>query len=185
MRLRWTRIGVWLVASMGAVWTFGESAAESKKGPRIVDYGPVYDVPSPAFATPLDRDYKAVFDVARSPSEPDRVNPSIETLARFLNMHARAGVPDERIDIALVLHGGAGKDALDHASYRKRFDVDNPNLELLEQLRAAGVQVILCGQTAASRGFERRELAAPVDLALSAMTALVTLQNEGFRLISF
>ena len=56
---------------------------------------------------------------------------------------------------------------------------------LLEELSRAGVRVVLCGQTAASRGLPRDGLARPVEVALSAMTALVLLQDEGYRLIPF
>ena len=186
MRSSSIRLGMLLTVCAVAGWTIGRAeTAGPEKGPRISSYGPVFDVSEPDFETLLDQDYKVVFDVARAPNEPDRLNPSIETLARFLNMHARAGVPEERLFVALVLHGAAGKYALQNTSYRARFQVDNPNLELLEELRAAGVRVILCGQTAASRGFERDELSASVELALSAMTALITLQSDGYQLIAF
>ena len=180
MRLPSIRLGLLLALCAVAGWTMGRTeSAGAEKGPRISAYGAVFDVPKPDFPTPLDQNYKAVFDVARAPNEPDRLNPSIETLARFLNMHARAGVPEERVRVALVLHGAARKYALQNTSYQARFHVDNPNLELLEELRAAGVRVILCGQTAASRSFERDELSASVELALSAMTFLITLQSDG------
>jgi intracellular sulfur oxidation DsrE/DsrF family protein len=143
----------------------------------------VFDVSRPDFEPPLDLDYKVVFDVAAGSSDASRVSPDIATVARFLNMHARAGVRPERIHAALVLHGGAAKYALVDAAYRKRFGNDNPNLDLLEQLRGAGVRIVLCGQTAVSSGFEREEIAAPVEVALSAMTALVTLQRDGYALI--
>ena len=155
------------------------------RGPVIADFGAVFDVPSPDFATPTDLTYRVVFDVARSADQPGSVNPSIETLARFLNMHGRAGVPRERMQLALVLHGAAGKDALDDAGYRARFGTDNPNLPLLKALEGAGVKMYLCGQTAMSRGFPRAELAPQVQMALSAMTALVSLQEQGYRLIAF
>lgn len=158
---------------------------EATKGPVVSDFGPVYDVPGPDFETPLDRNYRVVFDVSKAPQEPGRINPSIETAARFLNMHARAGVSQQKLHVAIVLHGGAGKYALQNASYKSRFGDDNPNLALIRDLRSASVRVILCGQTAASRGFERSELAEPVELALSAMTALVTLQQDGYQLIAF
>ena len=180
------RLGVLLALTAAGGRGFGGLAAkDAEKGPRIERFGPVYDVAEPDFTTPLDRDYKVVFDVASAPAEPDRINPSIETLARFLNMHARAGVSDERLQVALVLHGASGKYALRDEAYQERFETKNPNLELLEDLAAAGVRVILCGQTAAARGFERRELVEPVDLALSAMTALITLQQDGYQLIAF
>ena len=79
----------------------------------------------------------------------------------------------------------AGKDALDHPGYRERYGVDNPNKALLAALRGAGVEIYLCGQTSAHRGLPAEELAPEVDMALSAMTVLVTRQSEGYALIAF
>ncbi len=50
-----------------------------------------------------------------------------------------------------------------------------PDLPLIEALAAVGVEVYLCGQSAAHRGFARDDLAPDVRLALSAMTVLVAL----------
>ncbi len=154
-------------------------------GPIIEGYGGVFDVPSVDFITPTTQDYRAVFDVSLGADQPDQVNRRIETLARFLNMHGQAGVPIENMHLALVLHGTAGKDALSNAAYRERFGVANPNLPLLEALSEVGVQVYLCGQTAMSRGLPKEQLSEPVQLALSAMTMLATLQADGYSLISF
>ena len=165
--------------------TAGEAARPARTGPVIEEYGPVWEIPEAAFATPKDQTYRVVFDVSKTPEDDGALNPRLESAARFLNMHARAGVPLNRIHLALVVHGPAGKDLLGHEAYRKRFGKENPNLELLRALRKAGVAVILCGQTAAYRGFERGELAREVDLALSAMTAQVALQAEGYALIAF
>lgn len=163
-------------------------AAETESvhtGPVIEQFGPVYDVDSPGFVTPTNMTYRAVFDVALSPDAADQLNPRIESLARFLNMQARAGVKPEQVKLALVVHGAASKDMLSNAAYKARLGVDNPNAPLLAALQSKGVRVILCGQTAAHRGFSRQELAPGVEISLSAMTALVALQSEGYELISF
>ncbi len=173
----------------GAGFHFSGLAAQAlgtpKSGPVIDGFGAVYAVPDVDYATPADHVYRVVFDVSGSPETPDQLNASINTLARFLNMHAQAGVLPENLLLALVLHGGAGKDALHHDAYRKRFGIENPNLALLEALQQAGVRIYLCGQTASHRGYPKKDLAAPVQLALSAMTALVTLQAEGYELVAF
>lgn len=162
------------------------AASESAStGPVIEKFGPVYDVPRPDFAAPTDLFYRAVFDVASSPEAADQLNPRIESLARFLNMHVRTGVKAEQIKLALVVHGAAGKDMLSSAAYKAQFGIENPNVPLLAALKANGVRIILCGQTAAHRGFARQELGPGVEVALSAMTALVALQSDGYRLISF
>lgn len=161
------------------------TTAQPKSGPIIDRYGAVYDIEAPDFPADPLRLYRVVFDIADSPGGPGEVNALINTVARFLNMHARAGVPRERMQVAFVLHGGAAKDALNDEAYHRRFQTHNPNRELLEALQAAGVDIYLCGQSAHARGFGREELAKPVKVALSAMTVLVTLQTDGYQLIRF
>lgn len=162
-----------------------QALGPSRAGPVIEGFGAVYAVDAPDYGTPTDHVYRVVFDVSDSPQAPDALNPRIDTLARFLNMHGQAGVPLANMQLALVLHGAAGKDALHHDAYRARFGTDNPNLPLLEALHGAGVAVYLCGQTAAHRGYPDGDLAEPVRLALSAMTVLVTLQAQGYQLVAF
>lgn len=96
-------------------------------------------------------------------------------------MHAQAGVPVERLAAAVVVHGGASFELLDDEAYRSRFGTDNPNGDLLRELLGSGQRVILCGQSAASRGVPTDALIPGVEVALSAMTAFILLQDEGYR----
>ncbi|MEQ8514938.1 MAG: DsrE family protein, partial [Chromatocurvus sp.] len=109
----------------------------------------------------------------------------MDSVARFLNMQVRAGTPLESLDMALIVHGGAAKDLLTDAAYRERFEVDNPNTGLLGGLAKAGVTIYLCGQTASYRGFAPGDLNPAVTMALSAMSAHVQLQSDGYTLIPF
>lgn len=185
VRVATLSLGCLVAAGLASAAAAQEPLGPATTGPVIEGYGPVYDVASPEFPTPTDFDYRLVFDVKTAPEDTTAINPAIETLARFLNMHARAGVPVERMQLAMVLHGGAGKDALDHEAFRERYGHDNPNLEMIERLAEAGVQIILCGQTAMHRGLPPGRLAGPVQVALSAMTALAILQAQGYALIAF
>ena len=153
-------------------------------GPVIQTGGGVFEVTNPGFATPLDHTFRVMYDVGESGGK-DQVNDSFNSAARFLNMHARAGVPAGRVHAAIVVYGPGSMDLLNDAEYRRRFGVDNPNAKLLAELMRAGVKVVLCGQTAASRELTREMLVPGAQLALSAMTALVTLQDQGYRLIPF
>ena len=152
----------------------------SQAGPTIESGGAVFSV-NPDIETPRDRDYKVAFEIAAPSNDPGRVNQSINTVARFLNMHAQAGVPQERVSGAIVAHGGASFELLDDAAYRERFGVDNPNAELIRELVAKGQPVIICGQSAASRGIDPETLIPGVQVALSAMTAFLLLQDDGYR----
>lgn len=153
-------------------------AGQSMTGPHIHSGGAVFPV-SPDFTTPLDLQYRVAFDVAQGGGT-EQVSTSLNTVARFMNMHGKAGVPRDHLDAAVVVHGTAAMDLLGPAAYRARNDSENPNAQLLQEMLAAGVQVIVCGQSLAARGFDAGELADGVEVALSAMTAFVILQNRGY-----
>lgn len=157
-----------------------QAQQRTQAGPMIHSGGAVFSV-SPDFATPKDQDYRVAFDLAQPAPSPDRMNSAINTVARFLNMHAQAGVPTDRLSGAIVAHGGASFELLNNEAYRERFGVDNPNADLIAELIANGQPVLLCGQSAASRGVDTDQLIPGVEVALSAMTAFLVLQERGYR----
>ena len=109
----------------------------------------------------------------------------LEAAARFVNMHAHAGVPKENIQLTLILHGGGTLAAMSNEAYRKRYDVDNPNVPLLEALADAGVDIYLCEQSRVLNDLAPSEIAAPVKTALSAMTVVVSLQADGYQFLRY
>ncbi|NNL35294.1 MAG: DsrE family protein [Silicimonas sp.] len=163
----------------------GSSWAGPQTGPVVENFGPVYDVPAGSFNLDATQDYAVIMDVSGVTGEPGMPNPGIESAARFLNMHARNGIERRRLKLAVVLHGPAAAAALTDEAHTSRFDMPNVNKALLEALGRAGVAVYLCGQSAAHRGFEPGELLPEVDIAVSAMTVHVRLQQEGYRAILF
>lgn len=158
--------------------------APRQMGPVVPGFGGVFDVPDPALVAPEDQDLKLRFDVRVGP-DAGELNMGFDTVARFLNMHARAGVPRERVKAALIIHGTAGKDTLVNEAYRKRYGRDNPNLALLDELKAAGVRIYLCGQTSVGRNLPRAEVTKAAAIAFSAMTAHLVLEREGYVLNPF
>ncbi len=171
------------VAAFLLVWLPPGATAQDRTsaGPVIHSAGAVFQVPNPDFPTPASADYRVAFEMADASGSPDRLNVVLNSVARYLNMHGQAGVPSERLGAAVVVHGPAGWELVDHAAYRERHGVDNPNAKLITELAAAGVEIILCGQTAASRGIPRERLLGEVQVALSAMTAFVVLQERGYK----
>jgi intracellular sulfur oxidation DsrE/DsrF family protein len=160
-------------------------AQQRQGGPVIEGYGEVFTVPNPEFKTDSDKVYKVVFDIYNTPEDPTLVNPQLNTLARFLNMHAQAGVPLENLKVAAVFHNKASHDVLNNKGYKERYGTDNPNEPLLKALGEAGADIYICGQSVYARGVDREQLAAPVQVALSAMTVILSLQAEGYTLIKF
>jgi intracellular sulfur oxidation DsrE/DsrF family protein len=162
---------------------FASEKIEPIKGPIFTDYGPVYQIADRAVQLPENFAYKAVFDISKSAEEPNQYNRQLESVARFINMHALNGVPLDKMDIAVVFHGGATKDLLNNKTYQKKFSTDNPSLDLEHQLRSKGVKFYLCGQSMSFSGYSKQELDEPNDLALSAMTMFVVLQQQGYQFI--
>ncbi|TMU56668.1 DsrE family protein [Flagellimonas algicola] len=157
----------------------------AEAGPIITDFGKVYEVNNPDYKVQKDITFKAVIDVTGKADSHSSRNARIETAARFLNMHAQSGVPNNQLKVALVVHGGASKDVLSNVVYQKKYKKDNPNLELVKSLLEIDVPVIICGQSAAHNKIAKEDLIPGVQISLSAMTALVQLQNEGYQLIKF
>ncbi|MFV8224648.1 DsrE family protein [Christiangramia aquimixticola] len=177
------KTSVFLLIILCSFITYGQSP---ERGNVIPEFGKTFEVQNPEFATDTTSLLKVVFDVNRSfnAEEPNKL---IETAARFLNMHEKAGVVPSNMRVALVIHGKAVKDVLAHTFYREEFPSSskNPNISLIEALVENGVELVLCGQSAAHYKVSREKAHPQVKFALSAMTALVQLQNENYRLIAF
>lgn len=159
--------------------------ADRLPGKVIPHFGQTYKVDNPDFVTDLDTPFKVIFDVSSAPESADVKNKWIETVARFLNMHDHAGKPTSQMEVAMVLHGNASYGLLSNEHYQEKFGVDNPNIPLVEALLDAGVQVILCGQTMVHRDLGANRRIPNIQVALSAMTALIQLQQKGYILINF
>ena len=160
-------------------------AQKAKTGPVIPAFGPVWEIPNATYPTETSKMYKAVFDVMNSPEDKTQVNPWMETAARFLNMHAQNGVAPERMKVALVVHNKASMDLLNDEAYKAAFGSPNPNGPLLKQLMEAGADILFCGQSSIARKVPIENTVEGVQLSLSAMTALIQLQDQGYRLIKF
>lgn len=168
------------VFALLALASSASAQQRTSAGPIIESAGAVFSV-DPDIAVDKNQYYKVAFEIATPASSPEAMNQTINTVARFLNMHAQAGVAEDHLRGAIVAHGGASFELLDDAAYRARHGVDNPNAQLIRELLDAGQPVILCGQSAASRGIAKADLIPGVQVALSAMTAFLMLQERGYR----
>ncbi|MEE9347759.1 MAG: DsrE family protein, partial [Robiginitomaculum sp.] len=88
--------------------------------------------------------------------------------------------------VALVVHGGAAHDLTIASHYAGKYDgAENVNASVIKALSGAGVEIYLCGQTAAYHDIENNELLPGVQMSLSAMTAHALLQQQGYTLNPF
>lgn len=162
------------------------AGASAQSLPDAFTYGPVFEEFGPsapvetAAPLPEDMQLKVAFDIS-STEERGGVNRQFETVARFINMHARAGVARENIQPAIVVHGGAA----DYLLQPGPAEDASPTTRLVMALIEEGVPVYLCGQSAASHGIRAQDLLPGVQISLSAMTAHAQLSRDGYSLNPF
>ena len=158
---------------------------KTKTGPVIEDFGAVFAIEDADLLLDADKNYKVIFDVYTDANKKDQINPLINTVARFMNMHAQNGLQENQMDIVVVLHGAASKNALSEKAFKKEFKTKHPNTELIDALVEKNVKIYLCGQSMKSKGYEHKDISESVKVSLSALTALVKYQSEGYQLINF
>jgi len=154
-------------------------------GPVIEHFGPVYAVPEGSFNLLPGTKYQVSMDVGSASHQAGAANRSIESMARFLNMHARNGIEAGDLQIAVVIHGASAQATLNRQAHDRITGQANSSASLIEALAKQGVRFYLCGQTAAHYGYSNDDLLPEVTMAVSAMTAHVRLQSEGYTLIPF
>jgi intracellular sulfur oxidation DsrE/DsrF family protein len=146
-------------------------------------YGNMHYLPNSAFKPQQNQNYKVVFSVTQGTKQPGMVNPALDDVARTVNLYVAAGVPLDHLKFVAVVSGAATPLTLDNAHYQAAYGVSNPNLPLIAELKKAGVTVAICGQAAAEHHFEYDWIDADVTLALSALTTITTLEQQGYALM--
>lgn len=173
----------WVLAGMASI-AVAEAGSEMPGllYPQVQRFGGIVRVP--AAAEPPRRGAKVVFDITAD-GKSGELNKGLESVARYLNLNADAGLKRADARLALVLHGAATKVALSDIGYAKHTDQSkNPNLELILALKACGVEVYVCGQSLARHSFSLAEVADNVTVAASAMTVNANKQQDGYAYIA-
>ena len=152
--------------------------------PAIQGYGDVTPLPEAVNRPDPETAHKAAFELRTTPDDPGRLNPGLERVARAVNVFAAAGVPADKRDFVVVVHGPATRDVLDNTHYRREYGTANPNTALIAALGQAGVSVHVCGQALAKHEFESDWVDDHVSVALSALSDLVIYGERGYALVA-
>lgn len=155
-------------------------AAASAQLP-IPGHAAAKDYPGAQLTPDANTEYKVVFDFAVTDENLDDPYPMLPLVARYVNTLANLGVTEENRKIAIVLHQGSGLIGLNNDEFKARNDgKDNPNIELIKQLHAAGVSFHLCGQGVLSRGIAEDDLLDEIQVDYWALTTLIELGRQGY-----
>jgi intracellular sulfur oxidation DsrE/DsrF family protein len=179
-------ISLGALALISAVFMFGAtnpSQAETGAMTQLVPgYGKTAPVENPGEKPDRALDYKVVMSVTKA-GEAGAPPPALEKAARLANLLAQSGVPANHRHIVVVLHGPATFAVLTAAGMTARGKGANPSEALIAQLKTAGVRVDVCGQALAGAKIARSEVLPDVQVDLSALTTLSTLQLKGYALL--
>ncbi|TAL90741.1 MAG: sulfur reduction protein DsrE [Rhodanobacter sp.] len=151
--------------------------------PTIHGAGRIHPMPHAAYQPDPHATYKVVFSLSHFGAKPTEVSPSLEHVARAVNLYANAGVPLSHLKFVAIAAGPATPIVLNDAQYRAKYGVPNPNLPVIAQLRKAGVDVAVCAQAMAEHHFNYGWQDAHVTLALSGLTTVIDLQQQGYALL--
>jgi len=141
----------------------------------------------PGAAVPVRPDvvYKAVYDARLGADDPAQLVPAIDMAGSELNALAVEGVPLTQAKFAIVFHAAGINGILDNEHYKAKFGRDNPNLPAIAQLKKAGVELYVCGQNLAFDHVDPKTLTPDVRVASDALIVLMTLENQGYALLSY
>ncbi|HEV8081774.1 MAG TPA: DsrE family protein [Chitinophagaceae bacterium] len=129
----------------------------------------------------INQQYKLLMEVTTGIGDSAKeINEAIAEVGRLLNIHIAAGIPQNNINIIVIAHGPALKSFYTNTAYKEKFKVDNPNIILFNELLAAGVKFIACGQAMAFQNINKDQLLPWVKIALSAQTVLTNYQLKGY-----
>ena len=102
-----------------------------------------------------------------------------------MNLHVVGGVPSEKLQIVVAIHGEASYSVMNNEAYRDKYRTGNPNLDLYKELADAGVKFFICGQSLIARDIERARMVPQVKIATSMLTTITTHQLRGYIVLKF
>ena len=151
--------------------------------PTIHGAGKIHPMPKAAYQPDPHATYKVVFSMSHFGAKPTEVSSSLEHVARAVNLYVNAGVPLAHLKFVAIAAGPATPIVLNDVQYRKIYGVANPNLPVIAQLHKAGIDVAVCAQAMAEHHFDYGWQNSDVTLALSGLTTVIDLQQQGYALM--
>ncbi len=159
--------------------------AQSGQRPVVPESGKFFPIPNAVVQPDRGLVYKALFDATRAADDPKEFVPALDDAASLVNELAASGVPEANRKMTIVFHGAAAYGVMDNATYREKYGVDNPNLQLVNNLRHAGVELLVCGQMLRFKNIDERKILPAVKVATDALVVSVTYQNRGYALLTY
>ncbi|MEQ9090221.1 MAG: DsrE family protein [Balneola sp.] len=158
--------------------------AQKGANPIIKNFGTIYEIEGAVNPDP-EIEYKIVVDLKTLQRDKESINPGLNNVARMLNLHGLGGVKSENLNVVVAIHGGATDVILNNEAYQRKYELDNPNLKLIDELKEAGVELYVCGQSLLARNYEHEEVNRQIKIGLSMLTVVTTYMHKGYHQMVF
>ena len=167
------------VALVGAAPRLAHAAEDL----AVPGYAVAVDVPGAHELPDPTLDYKIAWGIGQGAKDlTAEVNPTLPTIARYVNTLAKWGVPKEKRHIIVMFHQRSDDFdiVLSNEAFKAKYGKDNPNVELIAALANAGVEFRACGQAVAGRKIDPHDVNPEIQIDLWAMTSFMNLQMKGY-----
>jgi intracellular sulfur oxidation DsrE/DsrF family protein len=179
-----------LISMIGLIscGTVAAAADSASQNPAITGTGSVNPAPNATYKPNPASTYKIVFALANGAPSPNEVSPSLQQLARAVNLYTSAGVPSNHTKFVGVVTLQGTAMLLNNKTYEDAWGTDNPNLKIIKQLKKRGVKFLIDEQTLANlrkkySSLKDSDFDKSVPRIQSAITAIIELQKNGYKLM--
>lgn len=108
------------------------------------------------------------------------ISEGLAEVGRIINLHIASGIPKNKLDVVVVVHGPALYALHTNEVYKKKWGIDNPNIVLINELMKNGVKFIACGQAMNFFDVKQEEMVPNIKISLTAQTVLSNYQLKGY-----
>jgi intracellular sulfur oxidation DsrE/DsrF family protein len=167
-------------------WMSLAGIAQQRINPVIKKSGGIFDVPDAAQKPDPNLTYNIVIELMSASENPKEINQALNNISRLINLHVMGGVPKEKLNIVVAIHGEATYTITDSKTYEKKYESSvNPNLDVYKELTDAGVKFFVCGQSILARKVERVTITQEIKIATSMLTVVTEHQLKGYAYLKF
>lgn len=160
-------------------------AQEKNSSPIIKEADGFFVIRNAAMQPDRNRIYKAIYDATKASKDSSEILPALNMAGSELNALGVCGIPVSHAKFVVVFHGAALQGILDNEHYKQKYGIDNPNLQVLSELKKVGVKLFVCGQNLLAENIDFKTVSRDVTIASDALIVLMSFQNDGYGLMSF
>lgn len=148
-------------------------------------YSGIIPIKDPTEVPDPNLKYKILFElITNNPDSTSKeINAGLNEIARVINLHTASGIPAKNIMPVIVVHGPALQALKNNEAYQKKYKIENPNINLINDLSKYGAKFIACGQAMTFFDVTKEELLPVVKVSLTAKTVITGYQLQGYVLM--